>query len=263
MDSIEADSVTLSAMSLGALGAPPVALLHGLVTGNMATWYSATALPLSAEHRVLLYDLRGHGGSTMPASGYDLPSQANDLNRVLIHYGFASTPVDLVGHSVGALIALHFALRHPQRVRRLVLVDAPMPAATHVSPSLRTFAADGCLVLPANVSQGRRSDRLRRRVATLLQNTTLPMDVSAMQSEPVDSLAGFAKPVSLIYGTRSPCRAAGLQLSQTLPNATLTWLEAGHDLPMEVPVALLGCIRTICGGGPAATPRKHLIEAAQ
>jgi len=253
MDSIEADGTVLSAMALGPQGAPPIALLHGLVTGNMASWYSSAALPLSATHRVLLYDLRGHGGSTMPASGFDLPTQARDLDHVLTHYGFAETPVDLAGHSVGALIALHFALCHPQRVRRLILVDAPMPAAIHVAPTLRSIAADASLHGAPSPPIGRRDKRLRRRLTRLLHGTTLLDDVSAMQPEPADRLAAFSKPVSLIYGTRSTCRDAGLQLKHKLPLATLTWLDASHEVLTEAPQPLLACIKTVLSGAQHQT----------
>jgi len=244
-------------MALGAPGAPPVAMLHGLVTGNMASWYSSAALPLSRTHHVLLYDLRGHGGSTVPASGFDLRSHAGDLGHVLAHYGCAG-PVDLVGYSMGALIALHFALRHPRRVRRLVLVDAPMPASAHVAPSLHGIAGDAARHLAASGLTGRRLDRLRQRLETLLHQTTLLRDVSDMQAEPDDLLAEFHGPVKLIYGTRSPCREAGLHLRRVLPHASLSWLEAGHDLPAEAAPQLLDHIKAFLSDADVPLRSIHL-----
>jgi pimeloyl-ACP methyl ester carboxylesterase len=248
MDTIEVEGATLSAMALGAPDAPPLVMLHGLVTGNMASWYSSAALPLSATHRVLLYDLRGHGDSTVPDTGFSLQSQARDLAQVLAFYGCDATEMDLVGYSMGALIALHFALRHPARVRRLVLVDAPMPASTHVAPSLHRIAADAAAHLAASGLSGRRLHRLRRRLEALLHGTTLVHDVTAMQAEPDHLLAAFPKPVLLVYGTRSPCSAAGTHLHRMLPQATLSWLETGHDVPGEAPVALLRQIRLFLSG---------------
>jgi pimeloyl-ACP methyl ester carboxylesterase len=245
----------LSAMALGAPGALPVAMLHGLVNGNMASWYAAAALPLSATHRVLLYDLRGHGGSTLPASGFDLASHAADLDCVLAHYSYAEAPVDLVGYSMGALIALHFALRQPLRVRRLVLVDAPMPAITHVAPSLHGLADDPDAYLAASGLSGRRRERLRQRIGALLRATTLVKDVCAMQAEPDHLLAGFRRPVLLIYGTRSPCRAAGEALARVLPCCSLSWLEAGHDLPAQAPALLCRDILQFLSGAESSARR--------
>jgi len=262
MDAIQVEGAVLSAMALGPPDAPPLVMLHGLVTGNMASWYSSAALPLSAAYRVMLYDLRGHGGSTMAAQNFDLQSQARDLEQVLAHYGCTATQVDLVGHSMGALIALHFALRHQQRVRRLVLVDAPMPACTHVAPSLVALAADAGAHLAASGLSGRRLDRLKQRLGSLLEKTTLVRDVSSMQAEPDHLLAGFQKPVKLIYGTRSPCREAGLHLRNLLPRSSLSWIEAGHDLPEEAPLHLLAQIRLFLSAPDFPARRKQMhIEA--
>jgi hypothetical protein len=94
---------------------------------------------------------------------------------------------------------------------------------------------------------------LRRRLTRLLHGTTLLDDVSAMQPEPADRLAGFLKPVSLIYGTRSTCRDAGLQLKHKLPLATLTWLDASHEVLTEAPQPLLACIKTVLSGAQHQT----------
>jgi len=240
MERIDVEGATLSAILLGNTDSAPVAMLHGLITGNMATWYSAFALPLSANKNVLLYDQRGHGTSTMPDDGFDLDTQARDLDAVLTHFDYGTTPVDLVGYSMGALIALHFALQHPQRVGRLVLADAPMPACTHVAPSLDALAARQ----DWKEAPGRRGERQRQRLQHLTTQTTLLRDISTMQAEPDEALANFDKPVLLIYGKSSPCRSAGEHLRSVLPRAELVLLDAGHDLPQDVPQPLLdhiGC----------------------
>src|SRR5262249_4217583 len=100
---------------------PPLVMLHGLIIGSMTTWYFSAAPRLARTHRVTLYDLRGHGRSARPPSGYDLATMADDLDALL------DGPATLVGHSWGALVALRLALRRPERVNRLVLVEAPLP----------------------------------------------------------------------------------------------------------------------------------------
>jgi pimeloyl-ACP methyl ester carboxylesterase len=258
MNSINVEGATLSAMSLGASGTPAIAMLHGLATGNMATWYSTAALPLSANHRVILYDQRGHGGSTMPQAGFDLDTQSRDLDAVLAHFDYATTQVDLVGYSMGALIALHFSLKHPQRVRRLVLADAPMPACTHVAPSLHALAArQDWKSVP-----GRRGERQRQRLQTLTTQTTLLRDISAMQAEPDGALTNFNKPVLLIYGKNSPCLSAGAHLRARLPRAELVLLDAGHELPQDAPHALLAHIGRFVAA-PACTTHERSLSAQE
>ena len=260
MNLIKVDGAELSSLALGDAHAPPLAMLHGLVSGNMASWYSSIATPLAERRRVLLYDQRGHGGSSVPASGFDLDSQACDLHAVLAHYG-QHQPVDLVGHSMGALIALRFALRWPQRVRRLALVDAPMPARQHVAPSLRGLVSRQALAdyidvhLAATGLKGRRRERLHQRLAALFFESTLLRDVLAMDGEPDAALAALDLPVLLLYGERSPCVEAGRHLLHALPRARLQLLDGGHYLPEENPAALRKHLQDFLSVAPAEEAR--------
>lgn len=252
-------SLTSLAMNAGADTGVPLVMLHGLVSGNMATWYSSLASPLSADRTVVIYDQRGHGGSGTAATGFDLDSQASDLDAVLAHHGLAGAPVDLAGHSMGALIALRFALRHPGRVRRLALVDAPMPAGDFVGPSLLGAASPEALAAWLDSRQegglaglaGRRRARMLQRLEQLLFASTLVADVLAMGSEPDDRLAALALPVLLVYGRQSPCLAAAAHLQQRLPDASLRLLDCGHYIPDEAPAELLAALRHFFTQGQA------------
>jgi pimeloyl-ACP methyl ester carboxylesterase len=120
MQRVQLDDVRLSYLDRGR--GPDVVLVHGLAT-NLAFWFAGIITPLAQRHRVLAYDLRGHGRSSMPASGYTTAQMADDLAALLDHVD-APPGVHVVGHSFGGAVALHFALRHPERVRSLVLADA-------------------------------------------------------------------------------------------------------------------------------------------
>lgn len=88
-------------------------LIHGF-TGSSDSWCDVA--PAFAEHRRLLaVDLPGHGRSPAPSRGFDQTVCA--LDEAIA----PDAPVDLVGYSMGARIALAFAIEHPERVRRLVL----------------------------------------------------------------------------------------------------------------------------------------------
>ncbi|MEU8569087.1 alpha/beta hydrolase [Streptomyces pathocidini] len=99
---------------------PGVLLLHGLM-GRAAHW-AGTARWLSASHRAVALDQRGHGQSGKPEGGpYTREAYVADAEAVVEQLGLA--PVTLVGHSMGALTAWQLAARRPDLVRALVICD--------------------------------------------------------------------------------------------------------------------------------------------
>jgi pimeloyl-ACP methyl ester carboxylesterase len=94
-------------------------MVHGLAT-NLAFWYHL-AHAFSHTHRVTLFDLRGHGKSSMPASNYTSVQLANDLKDLMHKLGIETATI--VGHSFGGKVALNFLTEYPDHVNRLVLAD--------------------------------------------------------------------------------------------------------------------------------------------
>lgn len=86
------------------------------------------------RRRLVAYDLRGRGDSDKPAAGYSLASHNEDLRGLLDHYGIARAT--LMGHSLGAHIAVRFAAKYPDRVARLVLFDGGLDVRAEVLDSL-------------------------------------------------------------------------------------------------------------------------------
>lgn len=76
---------------------------------------------LEHEYQCLIYDQRGHGRSFKPETGYSLEDFAEDLNKITSELGW--TNFHLVGHSLGARIAMVFADRYPERVKTLTIED--------------------------------------------------------------------------------------------------------------------------------------------
>jgi Predicted hydrolases or acyltransferases (alpha/beta hydrolase superfamily) len=101
----------------------PIVCIHGL-TAN-AFYFQAIAENLARDHRVFAYDLRGRGESDQPEHGYSVPIHANDLAR-LIDVLALEQPV-ILGHSLGALIALYFAAHFPDKLSKLILGDGGAP----------------------------------------------------------------------------------------------------------------------------------------
>jgi pimeloyl-ACP methyl ester carboxylesterase len=222
---------------------PPLVMLHGLLLGSLAQWYFTAAPALAGRHGVLLYDLRGHGKSERTPDGYDLRTMARDLAALTADH--RSEPLTLVGHSFGALIALRFALDFPGRVRKLVLVDAPLPPARfgEFSEFLRRSPAQMLEALPAPVRAalgrgGRRTDRWLHALGFLVGQSSLRADLEAEADIPDAELAQLQCETLCIYGADSACRPVGERLARVLPRARLTILAGGHYLPLQAPAAL-------------------------
>ena len=102
---------------------PAVVLLHGY--GETGDMWAPMAAELMRDHMVVVPDLRGLGLSSKPAGGFDKKTQAGDVSGVLDRLGIASA--DFITHDIGNMVGFAFAALHPDRVRRFVLIDAPVP----------------------------------------------------------------------------------------------------------------------------------------
>ena len=99
----------------------PLLLLHGGLGSH--EMFGDNLAALAAKHRVIAVDLQGHGRTALGDRPFDLVSIGKDMAGVLAAVGVDKA--DVVGYSMGAGVALRFALAHPQAVNRLVLASAP------------------------------------------------------------------------------------------------------------------------------------------
>jgi pimeloyl-ACP methyl ester carboxylesterase len=102
----------------------PVVLVHGH-SADLRLWDLQVPALVEAGYRVIRYDVRGHGRSTVAPTGYTWENYALDLRDLL--YRLAVPRAHVVGLSMGGGIALQFALDFPERVSSLVLVDSTLP----------------------------------------------------------------------------------------------------------------------------------------
>jgi pimeloyl-ACP methyl ester carboxylesterase len=128
---------------------PPLLLVHGF---GGAAWNFSELVPLLPGRRLIVPDLPGHGGSSaLPAT--TLAGFADVLATLV------DGPTDVVGHSMGGVVALRLAERHPRLVRRLVLAAAAgISSSTRLTEVAIVLAG---IVQPARLA-GRRADRVAR-----------------------------------------------------------------------------------------------------
>jgi pimeloyl-ACP methyl ester carboxylesterase len=98
----------------------PLVLIHGV--GMEQDAWTPQIGALAREHQVIVYDMLGHGGSRIPDEGVTLADYAAQLAGLLDHLGLPAANV--VGHSMGALVALEFALTYPARTLRVAALNA-------------------------------------------------------------------------------------------------------------------------------------------
>jgi pimeloyl-ACP methyl ester carboxylesterase len=236
--------VRLYVSRVGEQGAP-VVFLYGAFVGNQMAWLLTTAAAASATHRAITFDLRAHGLSDKARLGHAIPTQVDDLGKVLAACD-VTEPCVLVGHSFGALIALAFAVAHPTRCAALVLVDPPLPPTD--PDAVTRFLAQPidaiASALPLGMTgptepgaPGRRARKLMQSLHFLATETDLPAAVRGFDVSD-DALRAVEVPLDVVVGDASPCRVAGERLRDVVPGARLHVLGGGHFLPLEQPAAL-------------------------
>ena len=239
---------------------PDVVLIHGL-TGNLAVWH-LQIVPLLWDHfRVTTYDLRGHGYSSMPPTGYDADHMAQDLLGLLDALEIERAA--LVGHSYGADIALYAAHLHPERVEQIVAIEGALPALIDarrdgwegwdhwvemlersghpVPPDRRAdvlYLLRASLELPKKWGPLNGLPRNPKPFLRLIEETTVTTDYGHVGSLPLERVAYIETPVTLLFTDGSAFMGTHDYLARHLPNARSVLLpetEWGHFGPLEQP----------------------------
>ncbi len=252
--------VRLHVQALGHRGSQ-VFLVHGMTT-SLASFYFTIAPPLAEAHRVLMYDLRGHGRSEAVRTGYGVRSMAGDLAGVIDRFG-DDDPVDVVGHSFGAAVAMRYAIDHPARVRRLVFSEGPLPVflpddddefpgaidPERIRSEVQGVADAALRDLPEDVrralaGKGRRVRRTSSRATVLFNQTSLMADLEKDNDISDAEIASLRVPIMLCYGTRTlpPMAATLTRLRAVLPQARVRMFDSGHLMLNEQAGPVAGAI---------------------
>ena len=228
MPDVVANGVRHNVQRIGA-GDRTVVFFHGLVMDNLSSWYFTVANRVAKKCEVVLYDMRGHGRSERPDSGYTVRDLTTDLAELLDALDIRK-PVGLVGNSFGGLLAVAFAASHPERVDRIALVDAHYSAEGWAQQMVATLelegeARDKMIVDNFKDWLGRDSKRKRSKLAktaeALVHGTSLVEDIKRSRFIGDDELAAIDCPVLALYGEESDALDRGKHLSSVLPNCTL------------------------------------------
>jgi len=277
-----------------------VLLIHGLAA-NHAFWNLELLLPLARTYGVTAFDLRGHGYSNAPSSGYTSADMAADVLALMDH--LAIQRAHLVGHSFGGLVAAQCALQHPDRVFSLTLADTRFKA---IQPSQRLkdwpdwrqakaqledygISIDenedevGLRLLELMADPKRRETRKRLsqralfvpfggwsngnrsadRWLRLLATTSARQDFQAMAGLTLDRLRRLPHPTLAIYGQRSRCMMTCRKLQSLLPDCRVVVVpDAGHFHPLSKPGFLAETLLGFFADNEAPQPRKHVHDGA-
>lgn len=234
---------------------PTIVLGHGF--GGSARNFRAQARALKPRFRVVRFDARGHGRSEAPAEprAYEPEAFVGDVGRVLDQVG--ATEAVIGGLSMGAGVALRYALAHPERTRALVLAAFPPGDATPGS-----FGAIAQEFADAIEREGleRGGERyvwgptsgMDRRAAALIRQGFLEHPPHALAhtlrrliavqptvAEMRDALAAVTRPALVIVGENDRSSlGASRALADALPDARLAVIPAaGHLVNVAQPAA--------------------------
>ncbi|MCK2238015.1 MULTISPECIES: alpha/beta fold hydrolase [unclassified Crossiella] len=213
--------------------APLVVFLHGLVVDNLSGLYLTLATPAAtAGARTLCYDLRGHGRSERPPTGYTLDDSVTDLHALLDALG-EHRPVRLVGNSYGGLLALAFAAHCPDRVEKIMLIESlvPTPGWGERMADTLTDAAAGAFDHNFTHMTGRKWDRTVNQVEQLIGHTSMVSDMGGQEPFSPERYATVSMPVLAVYGSESELLPEVSVLQKYLPQLELEILpEQSHML---------------------------------
>lgn len=221
---------------------PIVVFVHGLGVVDSSSWSFMLGLNLATDADVISYDLRGHGRSEQVPTGYLVADHVDDLFAVLDALGITQ-PVHLVAASYGGAIATTAAVRNPERVASLCLVDGFVPIddwrrlVVHTVEQFERWINGASsreeAIQEAMASWGinrRRANGISERVGGLLANTTMAQDLRRETDLDEAELARVTCPVLGIYGDQSEIFSLTETLPRVMPDVRIHVIPGGDHL---------------------------------
>ena len=212
----------------------PIILLHG--NGEDGTYFVHQIRGFSKDFTVYAVDTRGHGKSPRGTAPFTLSQFADDLRDFMDGQGLATA--DILGFSDGGNIALLFALRHPERVGRLILNGANLNPKG-VKPSVQLP-----VVLGYHLSRLLRAPRLKTELLGLMVNEP--------HIDPAE-LRRLTFPTLVIAGEKDMVQDAHTRLiAESIPGSRLVILPGDHFIALKEPAAFNAAVRAFLSDTAAA-----------
>ena len=206
---------------------PPLLLLHG--NGEDGTYFVHQIEEFSRDFTVYAIDTRGHGKSPRGTAPFTISQFADDLLAFMDQQGL--NQADILGFSDGGNIALTFAMRYPDRVRRLILTGA------NLDPKGVKLLVQLPIVLGYHFASLLKSPKARAHAELL----------GLMVGEPHIGPAELKKltmPVLVIAGTKDMIRERHTRLiANRIPNARLVLIPGDHFIANKAPAAFDRAVR--------------------
>lgn len=219
---------------------PALVLIHGISSAG-ETWWPVID-ELAAHFTVIAIDQRGHGDSGKPESGYLYDNYIDDLKRVLDHFTL-DRPL-IMGHSLGGIVTLWWAARHPDQAAAMVIEDSPLRSGEEFRPAFDNWLELNAL--PVDVVTDRYAEEhptwkpsiVRRRaelITSTARNVFVELKADSMAHHGVDrirEIEGITNPLLLVHGD---IESNGMvhqsdadALVQRLPDATAHRIPGGN-----------------------------------
>jgi pimeloyl-ACP methyl ester carboxylesterase len=255
------NGMRLAYVPLGDPQGLPLVLIHGY-TDNARDWVPLAPY-LAPQFRLILVDIRGHGGSSKPECCYTRFDFAYDVKLLLdaLHIPQA----DIVGHSLGSIIAQTFAEFWPEHTRRVVLISStggprpgtlPRPPAYDFAAQIRKLREpvdpDSAFMIewwssPTPVD----ADFIRRQrkdaAAIPLRVWLAVLDQGIVDGDLQRTLPRLTAPTLLLWGSKDPIipEEGRLTLREALPRAQVkVFADLGHNPFWEQPAQVAQVINT-------------------
>lgn len=199
----------------------PLVLLHG--NGEDSSYFVHQIAFFSRRCRVLAVDTRGHGKSPRGSAPFTIRQFAEDLKEFLDERGIQRA--DLLGFSDGGNIALIFAMRYPERVKRLILNGANLDPAG-VKARVQIPIVLGWRVAGLFAKKSADAKRNAEMLGLMVHDPMIPPE----------ELKKVSAPTLVIAGKRDMIRESHTRaIAQALPNARLVLLPGGHFIANKNP----------------------------
>ena len=201
----------------------PLILLHG--NGEDSSYFVHQIDHFSKHYRVIALDTRGHGQSPRGEKPFSIKQFAEDLHDFMNEKGIDKA--SLLGFSDGGNIALTFALKHPERVERLILNGANL-FPSGVKPRYQWPVVMGYHIAKCFA---KKSEEAKKNA------DLLALMVNEPQIQPSE-LARLTMPVLVVAGTKDMIKESHTRLIyKSLPNAKLALIEGDHFIANKNPEA--------------------------